>query len=200
MRCKYFIMTMLFCSFAGADMTVPLTTENTNQEEFNRSTIQRGLAVFIGTNVGYMSGISNMNFEGTPSSASLLGSYVSKDLLAAFDVGFGMQSQVFANDDAKNKLPVNSLFETAARFQFQDRWQVGVVFNQFFNAAEKFNSNQADAQALHEFGFGNHFIGRIGARIMTGLNIDQNRINMLAIEFQAGWGQSLNSTSLDTYY
>ncbi|MBC7467252.1 MAG: hypothetical protein H7256_14775 [Bdellovibrio sp.] len=205
MRCKYFILTLLCFSYAGAEMIEPLVDVNTKQEEFNRVTIHRGLAVFLATNIGSIFGSSYVNFDGTPSTVSLLGSYVSKDLSIAFDLGFGMQSQVFATNYATNKLPANGLFEAAARFQFRNRLQAGVVFDQFFNAAEKFNSNQADAQfagvqALHEFGFGNKFIGRVGARMMTGLNIDQDRINIVALEFQVGWGQSLNSTSLDTYY
>lgn len=81
----------------------------------------------------------------------------------------------------------------AGRYQFSNRWQVGAVYNQFFNKGQNYGANQADVgfigpQILKEFGMGRNYLGRVGGRILTSLNVESESVNMLLIDFQMGIG------------
>ena len=85
--------------------------------------------------------------------------------------------------------------ELAARYQFGNRWQLGGVYNQFFNKGLNYGANQADAefggvQFLREFSFGGRYLGRVGGRVMTSLNVNNESVNMAIVDFQIGWSPS----------
>lgn len=156
----------------------------------------------MGLSTGYLANNPHLDVEGTPTSAKLIGSYVSKNSIGVFDMGYGIQMQSFVTDRGGERQIANPVIEAAARFQFEDRWQFGVIYDSFYNQGGRFGANQADVhfggfQLLREFGIGNRFVGRIGARVMTSMNINYDQANMGAVDLQVGWGQVASWTSID---
>lgn len=161
---------------------------------------QRGFAGYLGLNAGYTGYNKNLDVEGAPGSVKLLGSYVIPNGMAVFDAGYGLQTQKFSQDAARDSVVSTGAMELAARYQFENRWQLGAAYNQFFNKGENYGANQADAefagvQVLREFGMGENYLGRLGGRIMTSVNVNHESVNMAMIDFQMGWGQTSHSFS-----
>lgn len=166
---------------------------------------QRGFAGYLGLNAGYTAHNDDLNVEGAPGSIKLLGSYVTPEGYGVFDLGYGVQTQKFSNDDAMDKTISSDIAEAAARYQFENRWQLGAVYNQFFKKGENYGANQDDAQfaglqLLREFGIGENTLGRVGARVMTSVNVNGNNVNMAMIDFQMGWGQTNRAMSTTSTY
>jgi hypothetical protein len=95
--------------------------------------------------------------------------------------------------------------ELAARYQYQNRWQLGVIYNQFFDKGSNYASDQADAlfggvQLLREFGIGQTYLGRVGGRIMSSLNSGSESVNMAIVDFQIGWGGSNREATTASNY
>lgn len=171
----------------------------------NNNYIQRGFAGYIGAGAGYAASNLDNNLEGAPTSLKLLGSYVTPSATGVFDAGYGIQSQKFSQSDAIDSAISTGVMELATRYQFENRWQLGAIYNQFFNKGENYNANQADAefggvQLLREFSFGRDFLGRVGGRLMTSLNVDNENVNMAVIDFQIGWGGSNSGSSTASIY
>lgn len=168
---------------------------------------QRGWAGYLGLNAGYTAYNSNLDVEGAPASFKLLASYVTPSAMGVFDAGYGVQGQKFSQDGAKDDTLSTGVMELAARYQFENRWQLGPVYNQFFDKGANYGANQADAQfgglqLMREFNMGDRTLGRLGARVMTSINVDGESVNMAMIDFQMGWGQmsSTYSTSSSRSY
>lgn len=170
-------------------------TRSTALIDANGNSIQHGWAGYLGAGAGYSDSNSNSDVAGMPSSLKLLGSYVSRESTGVFDAGFGVQNQSFSQDGATDTSISTGVAELAARYQFENRWQLGGVLNQFLNKGINYRANQADAQfggvqLLREFSFGGSYLGRVGGRIMTSLNVDNESVNMAIVDFQIGWGGS----------
>lgn len=156
---------------------------------------QRSWAAYVAASSGYMNSHNNANVEGVPSSLKLLGSYALPNSRGIFDLGYGIQSESFSQGDAIDSSISTGVMEAAARYQFENRWQLGAVYNQFFNKGENYNANQADAefagaQLMREFSMGRSYIGRVGGRYMTSVNNTEESVNTALIDFQIGWGAS----------
>ena len=157
----------------------------------NNNYIQRGFAGYLGAGAGYAASNEDNNLEGAPTSLKLLGSYVNESARGVFDAGYGIQSQNFTQSDAIDSAISTGVMELATRYQFENRWQLGAVYNQFFDKGENYNANQAD---------GGDFLGRVGGRLMTSLNVDNENVNMAIIDLQIGWGGSSSGSSMASVY
>ncbi len=158
-------------------------------------TSQTSWAGYFSASSGYMNSHNNANVEGVPSSFKILGSYALSNSLGVFDLGYGVSDTSFSQGDAIDGSVTAGVMEAAARYRFENRWQLGAAYNQFFNKGKNFNADQADAefgglQALREFGIGEKYIGRIGVRYMTSLNNTSESVNAGLVDFQIGWGGS----------
>lgn len=160
---------------------------------FYGDAVQRSWAGFLAANAGYTGYNNNLSVEGEPSSLKLLGSYVIPNQMVVFDLGYGLENQSFSQNHAVNSGMSTGVLELAARYKFDNRWQLGGVYNQFFNKGANYGANQGDAEflgvhLLREFSMSDGFIGRIGGRIMTSMNVESEPVNMAVIDFQIGWG------------
>lgn len=164
-----------------------------------------GWAAYLGANAGYTGYNPNLDVEGAPTSLKLLGSYVLPSATGVFDFGYGIQNQTFSQDAAIDSAISTGVMELAARYQFENRWQLGAVYNQFFDKGSNYGANQPDVefgglQVLREFDFADNYLGRIGARAMASLNVDNETVSMVMIDFQIGWGGASRSTSTASIY
>jgi OmpA-OmpF porin, OOP family len=164
------------------------------------STAQHGFAGYVAANLGYSGYNSNIDVEGMPSSMKILGSYVTENSVGVFDLGYGIQNQTFSQSAAADTTISTGVMEVASRYQFENRWQLGAVYNQFFNKGPSYSANQADVefvgvQLLREFNFEGNYLGRVGGRLMSSLNVDNETVNMAIIDFQIGWGGSAKTFS-----
>ena len=161
----------------------------------NTSTFQTGIAAYLGFSAGYTSDNLNSSDREIPASIKVLGSYVFSETPIVIDLGYGVQRSSFSHINPSIEETSKGVFETAARLQFGKRWQGGAVFNQFADQGENFEASQADVQflgvqVLNEFGIGQTFLGRFGARVMTSLNVEGKNVTMALAEFQLGWGRT----------
>lgn len=162
---------------------------------------QKGFAGYLSTTAGYTDSNSFANVDGMPSSFKLIGSYVSPNTSFVGDLGFGIQNQAFSSDQNIDEVVSTSVIEVAGRYQFGNRWQLGGIYNQLFGSGSNYGANQGDAQflgvqVLREFSLGDRFFGRVGARAMTCINVDDNAVNMALIEFQLGWGGETRTATM----
>jgi hypothetical protein len=169
-------------------------------DNFSRSP-QQGFAGYLAANAGYSGYNRNSDVEGTLSSLKAIASYVTVSSKAVFDLGYGVQTKMFSQDAAKDSSITTDSIELALRYQYENRWQLGGIFNTFFNKGESYKSNQADAnfggaQLLREFNVGENFLGRVGGRFMTSLNEQSDSTNMVLIDLQLGWGGANKSRSV----
>lgn len=188
---KYFLGlgTIFFFATANAQQNV-----TPGQLSFDSAgeTIPTGFVVFLGANAGYMDQAKDINSEGMPSSIKALGSYYLPSATGVFDLGYGWQNQQFSREAALNRAINAGTLEVAARYQFDNRWQTGVVMNHIFDKGANYAANQADVQfagvqVLKEFGLEKGFVARVGGRVMTDLNIDRKVVNTAMLDFQLGW-------------
>lgn len=166
--------------------------------ESDNSVKPTGFVPYLGVNAGYTDQQNkNINSEGVPASIKLIGSYYLSNTQAVFDAGIGMMNQQFSRSAAQDRAISTGVAELAARYQFDNRVQAGIVGNQFFNKGENYGANQADAQfagiqVLKEIGMDKGVLARVGARLMTDLNVDKKTVNMAMIDFQMGWNSKAN--------
>ncbi len=184
---------ILFCMNLQAQSYDSGTSSARPTTDIDGDVIQRGFAGYIGAGAGYISSNEDANLEGMPTSLKLLGSYVTSESKGVFDAGYGIQNNTFSQDEALNSSTTGGIMELAGRYQFESRWQLGAVYNQLFDEGDNFNSNQADAefagiQLLREYSFAGQYLGRVGGRLMSSLNSDDQSVNTAAIDFQLGWG------------
>lgn len=158
-----------------------------------------GWMPYLGAGAGYTTsditgGDANLQ-EGMPTSIKLIGSYYTESLRGVFDLGYGYNSQEFSRSDAPARTVGGPSLEGAARYQWDSRWQAGVIATTLFDRGEFYGANQADAQfagiqALKEFDVAPAWIARLGGRVLTDLNVDGETVNMALIDLQIGWAPS----------
>lgn len=144
---------------------------------------------------GYTGNVDAIPVEGVPSSIKLLGSYYTLSERGVFDLGVGAHNQTFIDAGAKDRSTSTTVMEVAARYQLESRWQLGVVYNQFFDRGANYFSNQGDAmfgglQLMKEFSMGDRTNMRIGLRAMRDINTDNRDIDIAQLDF--AWGSSPN--------
>lgn len=207
MKSKLFLVvaTILMVTLVQAQYYGEGVSNSSTSIDMNSNYIQRGFAGYLAAGAGYAASNDDNNLEGAPTSLKLLGSYVTPLAIGVFDAGYGIQSQKFSQDDAIDSAISTGVMELAARYQFENRWQLGAVYNQFFNKGENYNANQADVefggiQLLREFSFGTNYLGRVGGRLMTSINVDNESVNMAIIDFQIGWGGGNRGSSMASVY
>jgi OmpA-OmpF porin, OOP family len=152
----------------------------------------KGFMPFVGLGAGYTGYETKFDVEGIPSSAKLLGSYYMTNTPVVMDLGVGVANQQFSQTFASERAVTSASAEAAARYQFANRVQVGVVANTIFNKGDLFGANQADAQfaglqALKEFNVAQSWVARIGGRLMTDLNVNNSTVNMAMVDMQLGY-------------
>lgn len=187
------ITGLLFSQVGHTQDNYEKTTKSQYRRYLDGDLGQHGLAGYIAANAGYSGYSSKLNAEGAPMALKLLVSYVTADSLGVIDAGLGWQYQSFTQAAAKESSISSLAIEIAARFQFENKWQLGGVYNQFFNKGFNYGANQADAefiglQIIRELSFTKSYLSRIGGRIMTSVNGDGESANMAMVDFQLGWG------------
>ncbi len=187
------LVTLFFGLFSQAQSNDVESTRGSSSLDMNVNSVQHGFAGYLGLGAGYSAYNSKINVEGAPTSFKILGSYVISSRAAVFDAGYGIQNQTFSQDAAIDSAISMGVMELAARYQFENRWQLGAIYNQFFNKGVNYSANQADVefggvQILREFSFGGNYLARAGGRIMTSLNVNNETVNMAILDFQIGWG------------
>ncbi|MGZ3690230.1 MAG: hypothetical protein ACXVAX_01930 [Pseudobdellovibrio sp.] len=151
-----------------------------------------GWGAFAELTSGYTGNVDAIPVEGSQYAAKLLGSYYTENTAWVFDLGVGAQSQHFIKAGARETDMSTTNMELAARYQFENRWQLGVVYNQLFDRGVDYFSNQGDAmfgglQVLKEFTVGQNTQFRIGLRAMQDINTDGQDINMAMLDLGIGW-------------
>lgn len=152
-----------------------------------------GWSGFAEVSSGYTSNIDAIPVEGVPSSIKLLGSYYTMNDRGVFDIGLGAHTQTFIDAGAIDRNTSTTVMELAARLQTENRWQYGVVFNQFFDRGANYFSNQADAmfggvQIMKEMKFGDRSDMRVGLRAMRDINTDDQDIDIAQLDLAWGFG------------
>lgn len=151
-----------------------------------------GWATFVEISSGYTAENTTFPVEGVPSSIKLLGSFYTPSSEGVFDLGVGTHTQTFVDNDSFEDSTTTSMMELAARYQFENRWQLGAIYNQFFDRGLNYFSNQADAmfggiQLLKEFGLGTDTHMRVGLRAMRDINTENQDIDMAQLDLAIGY-------------
>lgn len=152
-----------------------------------------GWTGYAGISSGYTANVDAIPVEGVPSSIKLLGSYYTLNDRGVFDVGVGAHNQTFIDAGAKDKSTSTTVMELAARYQTENLWQFGVVYNQFFDRGANYFSNQGDAmfgglQLIKELNIGDRSNMRIGVRAMRDINTDNRDIDIAQLDLAWGFG------------
>lgn len=154
--------------------------------------IPSGWTGFAEISSGYTAKNNNIPVEGTPSSVKILGSYYSLNEKGVFDLGVGAHTQTFIDNGALDSSRSATVMEAGARYQFENRWQLGVVYNQFFNVGTNYFSDQGDAlfgglAVMKEFSLASNNIMRVGLRAMRDLNTLDQDVNIAQLDLAFGW-------------
>jgi hypothetical protein len=177
----------------------PTTYRETDYSAMSTTTPHRyiggaptGWASFVELSSGYTGNNDAIPVEGVPSSIKLLGSYYTPAETGVFDLGVGSHTQTFIDAGRINDNTTTTVMELAARYQFESRWQLGAVYNQFFDRGEYYGSNQADAmfgglQLLKEFSLGEQSHMRLGLRAMRDINTENEDIDMAQLDLAIGF-------------
>lgn len=197
---KTILLGTLLClgSLANAQDSATTNTLQLSQEEGYAA--PRGLLPFLGLGGGY-TGYENIDaVEGSPATLKLLGSFYN-DTPWIFDVGYGVNNQQFIQGTAERTAITDGVLEGAIRYEMSNRWQMGVVANQFYNQGTAYGADQADAhfvglQALKEFNVSPAWIARAGVRAMSLTNNTDGLVNMYLVDLQLGWNpQAMRPTT-----
>ena len=151
-----------------------------------------GWSGFAEISTGYTANNDQIAVEGVPSSIKLLGSFYTDNHMGVFDLGLGAHTQTFIDGAAIEDDTSTTVMEAAARYQFENRWQLGLIYNQYFDRGTNYFSNQGDAmfgglQLIKELTVGDNTDLRIGVRAMTDLNTDGEDVNMAMLDLAFGW-------------
>ncbi|MEN0059489.1 MAG: OmpA family protein [Bdellovibrio sp.] len=170
----------------------------TSSMEFSReeaATTPQGILPFIAIGGGYTGYDTFNDVEGTPATLKLLGSYYFSQPWV-MDLGYGVNNQQFIHSgNNENTAITGGALEVAARYNWDSRWQAGVVANHLFEQGPEFLAEQGDAQfvglqVLKEFNMSASWLARIGARAMSLTNNTGSMVNMYMIDLQIGWNPS----------
>lgn len=183
------ILATLLCAAASAQAQ----DTTTSALEFSReetATRPSGLIPFLGFGGGYTGYENIAEVEGTPATIKLLGSYYF-DAPAVVDLGYGANNQQFSATNAAQTAITDGALELAIRYRW-DKWQAGVIGNQFYNQGENYSADQADAhfaglQVLREFNMSPSWLARVGARAQTLTNNTDGNVMMYLVDLQLGW-------------
>ena len=197
---KAILGLVILSAFAQAAPNEQTTQTSSAQlaHEADSSIKPMGFVPYLGVNAGYTDQQNKqIQSEGMPTSIKAIGSYYLSNTPGVFDAGIGMMNQQFSRSAAQDRAISTGVAELAARYQFENRVQAGIVANQFFDKGANYGANQADAQfagiqVLKEIGMEKGILARVGARLMTDLNVDKKTVNMAMIDFQMGWNSKAN--------
>jgi outer membrane protein OmpA-like peptidoglycan-associated protein len=150
------------------------------------------VAPYVGLGAGYTAYTPDLDVEGVPADAKIIGSYATPSQDHVFDLGVGFHNQTFSQEAAPDRDIQSPVFEAAYRYQLDNGIQTGLVWNTIFNDGESYGANQADAQfvglqALKEFPISNDWAMRAGGRYMTDVNVEDTWLNVVMIDLQFGW-------------
>lgn len=161
-----------------------------------------GFVPYLGGGAGYSgTDVMDKSTQGLPSNIKLLGSFYQEDHRGVYDLGLGASNQQFINNDSQAKAMNGNTLEAAARYQWDSRWQAGVVYNTIFDRGNFYGANQGDAQfaglqALKEFDLGSAYLARLGGRLMTDVNVPGKMVNTAMIDLQIGWNPTAQKQSV----
>ncbi|MBO9666900.1 MAG: OmpA family protein [Bdellovibrio sp.] len=198
---KYIIAAIICASAIAQAQSDQSATSSTLQ--FGREAIDKapeGVLPFIGAGGGYTGYDTNQNVEGTPATMKLIGSwYLASPWV--FDLGYGFNNQQFTHDSAIDTASTEGVGEFAARYRTDNRWQMGVIFNQFFNQGVNYSSSQGDAQftglqLLKEFNMSPAWLARVGGRAQALTSNTTGLVMMYLIDLQIGWNPTAYKTSV----
>jgi outer membrane protein OmpA-like peptidoglycan-associated protein len=189
---KALLLGTLLCFSAATQAQESTGTNRLQFSEEAAYAAPQGLLPFIGLGGGY-TGYENIDaVEGTPATLKLLGSIYPVGTPWVFDIGYGVNNQQFIQGTASTAAITDGVLEFAARYGFANRWQAGVVANQFYNQGQYYAADQADAhfvgiQALKEFDISRAWIARAGVRAMSLTNNTDGLVTMYLVDLQLGW-------------
>lgn len=184
---------MFFSAILMALQVFAQTGQSESAPEYSKRVLPSGWTGFAEISTGYTANIDAIPVEGVPSSVKVLGSYYTLNEKGVFDLGLGAHTQTFIDNGAKDSSTSTTVMELAARYQFENRWQLGVVYDQFFDRGANYFSNQADAmfggiQLAKEMTVGKDTNMRVGLRAMRDINTDKQDIDMAQLDLAFGWG------------
>lgn len=151
----------------------------------------RGLLPFIAAGGGYTGYDTFEAAEGTPATLKLLGSWYLESPWV-MDLGYGFNNQQFTSDLAAETARTEGAMEIAARYRTENRWQLGAIYNQFFNQGDAYAAYTADAQfaglqLLKEFNMSPSWLGRLGGRVQSLTNNTDGLVIQYLVDLQIGW-------------
>ena len=161
--------------------------------------VPRGFLPFIALGGGYTGYEKFQEAEGTPATVKLLGSWYLESPVV-FDLGYGVNNQQFIHTSAANTGQTDGALEIAARWASSNRWQFGVVADQFFAQGPAYSADQGDAQfvglqLLKEFNMTPSWLARLGARAQSLTNNTDGLVMMYLVDLQIGWNPGAYKTS-----
>lgn len=180
--------------------TVVFASENATQAEAKNvgqlttpSFSYKQIKGFLGLGAGYTTSDSSTPADGTPTTMKILGSFYTPANTYVFDLGVGVSNQQFSKSEAFETASTATTLEAAARYQWLNKWQAGIVVNDFMNQGSNYFARQADAQfagfqVMKEFDLNQNFLMRAGGRAMTETNPESRAVNMFLVDLQIGWG------------
>lgn len=190
---KTLILTTLLS--VGLSAQANQDSATTSALEFSKEEAQvtpRGLLPFIALGGGYTGYDLNSKAEGSPATLKLLGSWYLESPWV-MDLGYGVNNQQFIQvAPGDRKAITDGALEIAARYNFENRWQFGVVADHLFNQGENYTAEQADAQfvglqLLREFNMTPSWLARLGVRAQSLTNNTEGVVNMYLVDLQIGW-------------
>ncbi len=201
---RWMVFPLIFASAAAWAQSDTAATRGSLSSEAV-SVAPEGWVPFLGAGAGYTTSDhtgSGQNLqEGMPTSVKLLGSYYTESTKGVFDLGFGYNNQQFSRDLAPATTVSGPSIEAAARYQWDSRWQAGVIGTTLFDRGEYYGANQADAQfaglqVLKEFNVAPAWLMRVGGRVLTDLNVNDETVSMALIDLQLGWDANASRQSV----
>lgn len=184
-------LSLGFSALAAENLEGKTVAEVKNTSAFTKEQFKG----YLGLGAGYTAADKLDNTEGVPTSLKILGSYALPSKVAVFDLGLGFSNQQFRDNSALESAATGTALEAAARYQWANRWQAGVVVNDLLNQGKYYEARQADAhfaglQVLKELDINQSFTARLGARALTETNPIARAVNMFLVDVQIGWGAS----------
>ena len=144
---KLALLLTLLCSVSAfaQDQSSGMTKGHLS-DEYISNVQPHGFVPLLGAGAGYTNYDRDLDVEGMPADLKLIGSYITPGTEGVFDIGYGIMNQQFSQTYGPNSAVTGGVLELAARYQFSNRWQFGVVGNTFFNQGAAYGANQGDAQ------------------------------------------------------
>ncbi len=169
--------------------------------EYSQPLDQR-FKLFLGVGLGYTDNSDDLYTEGYPKQFKVDGAYYTDTYPFVFDLSLGMSNQSFTKSHKANAS--GFVFEAASRFRFDHGYQAGAVLHTLMNQADNFHANGNNAlflgvQALKEFlAFDNRYTIRLGAKLMTDMNIPGEIVNVGMLEAAIGFPLFATTNVLET--